>query len=92
MSQHYGADLWYFLNVFEGVGYILVVIFSMIWIRLLLMIIETALRPRKEFNHKFVHPLPDTAHLTKIGHGGNSYGPTTVDPSSSIKERRSLCA
>ncbi len=65
MISRFGEDLWYLLTLFQGMGYMVLFVLLMIWIRLLLKVFEDALMPRRKTSHKFVHPIPLPPSLTR---------------------------
>ena len=64
-------DVLYLLTISNGIGYLVLFIFAVLWARLVLMAVEEAVKPRKEFLHKFVHSLPDPPKRVKIDDGAN---------------------
>lgn len=58
MADHLGQDIWYLLNMFHSLGYSVLFVLGMIWLRLILRVFEEALCPRKKkLTHRCVHPL-----------------------------------
>ena len=49
-------DLWYLLHIFHGIRYWLIFIVAMIWIRFLLMVLESATKPSKKQQPGFAEP------------------------------------
>ena len=65
MTQHLGEELWYLLNVFNGMGYMVLFVVAMIWARLLLQVVKDAIAPLRKHPHKFVHPLARPPGISK---------------------------
>ena len=49
MAHHLGEDMWCLPNVFNGIAYMLLFIFAMIWLRLLLRVVEDFVTPQNAF-------------------------------------------
>ena len=64
MVHRLGEDVCYVLSMFSGIGYTVLVICALIWLRMLLPVLEEALQHHRERPHKFVHPLPKNWDLT----------------------------
>lgn len=76
MANHLGQDIWYLLNMFDGLGYVILFFLLIIWLRLILQVIEDAVSPRqKKPNHRFVHPL-------------GSFRPTTMQDGAKDESQR----
>ena len=58
MAHHMGEDFWYLLNVFHGLGYSVLFVLGLIWLRILLQVVEDAVAPLRKPTHRFVHPIP----------------------------------
>lgn len=74
MISRFGENLWYLLTIFQGMGYMVLFVLLMIWVRLLLQVCEDALMPRKKTSHKFVHPIPLPPNVT-VGSGRDTASP-----------------
>lgn len=64
MAHRFGEDVWYVLNIFNGIGYMVLFVVVMIWLRLLLHVVEDAVTPLRKRPHKFVRPLSEPSDLT----------------------------
>lgn len=69
MKKSMGESLLYMLDAFGGLGYSAAFLLLLLWIRLLLMVIENALRPDHGRTHRFVHPLPNSVSRSKMKRG-----------------------
>jgi hypothetical protein len=67
MTHPRREDLWNLLTMFNGMGYMALFVFAVIWARLLLSVFEEALTSRKRPSHKCVHPLPSPSIDTRLG-------------------------
>ena len=68
MARRMGEDLWYLLQMCPGLGFSVLFVPGLIWLRLILKVVEEALGPLRKPAHKFVHPLPrpSTSRLAEV--------------------------
>lgn len=59
MKRHIGESLWYLVQA-AGVQYTFLFLLLLIWFRVLLIVVDAALRSCKGHLHPLVHPLPST--------------------------------
>lgn len=88
MVHRFGEDLWYLLTVVNGMGYMVLLIVGMIWVRLLLHVVEDAIAPLRRHPHKFVHPLRSPSDASAFGKADKSTQPATTRSSGPRLKRR----
>ena len=89
MAHSIVEDVWYLLTIFNGLGYMIVLVLATIWLRLLLRVVEHALVPLNKDPLSLVPPLPEQAHLAVVG---QCEQPTGFCPTHEKEEGRKLCA
>jgi hypothetical protein len=67
MINHIGTELWYLLNMFNGMGYMILFVVAMIWVRMLLQVVEVAVVSLRMHPHDFIHPTPGSLELKTFG-------------------------
>lgn len=93
MADHLGQDIWYLLNMLHGLGYSILLIFLIIWLRLILLVIEDVLCPRrKKLSHRFVHPLGSFQTTTVEDGAKGELQRGSPSKLVSTRERKNLCA
>ena len=89
MAHSIVEDVWYLLTIFNGLGYMIVLVLAMIWLRLLLRVVEYALAPLNKNPLSLVPPLQEQSDLAIIG---QCEQPTGFCPTHEKEEGRKLCA
>jgi|GEM_PF-3028659 len=93
MANNLGQDLWYFLNMFHGLGYSVLFILGIVWLRLILLVVEHALYPRRKTpTHKFVHPLGSFRAGSIEDRENTEFQTGSSSKFVSTREKRNLCA
>ena len=92
MIHHLGADLLYLLKISDGMGYLILFIVVVIWVRLLLGGVEAAIAPLRTHPHKFVHPLPSSLELKTFRRSDKPTHSVTAQESGSQINRSKNCA
>jgi len=82
-------QVWYLLNVFSGLGYLVVLIFAMVWLRLLLRVVEYVAAPLSNNTRSIVHPHSEPSDLAMISECEHS---TELVPTHEEKDEIKLCA
>ena len=59
MISRFAENVWDLLAIFNCLGYMVLFVVVMVWLRLMLQVVEDALAPVAR-RHTFVHPLPGT--------------------------------
>jgi predicted RND superfamily exporter protein len=83
--------LWYLLDVVKGIGYAILFVLLLICLRWLVAMVEDAVKSRKKFNHRFVHPFPSPVEVRKINDDMSLNNPDTSEQTDSTKGE-TLCA
>ena len=89
MSHSVGEDVSYLLTIFNGLGYMIVFVLAMIWLRLLLRVVEYALAPLGKNPPSLVSALSEPSDLARIGQCEQATG---FCPTHEKEEGRRLCA
>jgi len=92
MDHHLGQDIWYLLNMFHSLGYSVLFVLGMIWLRLILKVFEEAMCPRgKKLTHRCVHPLGPLRTSRMVPGLTTELQHTTSSESDSMR-KKNLCA
>ena len=70
----------YFLNIFEDVLYIILLVTTIICARSIIKAVKATRKP-KEYPHKYVHPLPDPADRRNAYRCSVSFSSTNITAS-----------
>lgn len=92
MAHHMGEDIWYLLNIFNGMGYMVLFVLALIWLRFLLKVAEDALAPLRKRTHRFVHPLPVSPNVPVTDPCRNASQPGIDREPAPVQEKERLCA
>ena len=92
MAHRIWEDMWYLLDMFHGLGYSILFVLGLVWLRLLFQVVENALAPQRKGTHRFVHPLPNPSPSGPEEMPRCKPQPSEVLPESASTERRDLCA
>jgi hypothetical protein len=92
MAHRILEDMWYLLDMFHGLGYSILFVLGLVWLRLLLQVVEDALAPQRKGMHPFVHPLSNPSSSGPEEMRRCKPQPSEVLPESVSTERRDLCA
>jgi hypothetical protein len=64
--SHHLEEVWYFMNAFNALSFLVLVVLATAWLRWILHVLEDALDPLRERRQKSVHPRVEPANLAAI--------------------------
>jgi hypothetical protein len=67
--SHHLEEAWYFMNAFNAIGFLVLVVLATAWLRWLLHILEDTLAPLREREQKSVHPRVEPTNVVRISQG-----------------------
>jgi hypothetical protein len=60
--SHHLEEAWHFMNAFNAIGFLVLVVLATAWLRWLLHILEDTLAPLRERRQRSVHPRVERAN------------------------------